>query len=105
MRFLQRLFVYSGGGPERKVDNLSVQKFYIALFLEYNFDEVLIARAATNLSYPNLVERVHSVADLGLQSIGLIGKMFENVEKIMRNASSKDELQKLCEKIASLKLN
>ena len=38
-----RLYVYSEGGPERKNDNLSVQKSYIAVFLAHNFEEVLIA--------------------------------------------------------------
>ena len=35
------LYVYSNGGPERKTDNLSVQKSYIALFFKHNFEEVL----------------------------------------------------------------
>ena len=61
------LYVYSDGGPE--TDNLSVQKSYIALFLQHNFEEVLIARAAANLSYRNPMERVQSIANLGWQSI------------------------------------
>ena len=30
------LYAYSDGGPDRKTDNLSVQKSYIALFLLHN---------------------------------------------------------------------
>ena len=60
------LYVYSDGGPETKNDNLAVQKSYIALFLQHNFAEVLIARMAANLSYRNPVGRVHSVPNLGL---------------------------------------
>ena len=56
------LSVYSDSDPERKTDNLSVQKSYIALFLKHGFEEVLTARTAANLSYCNLVERVHSIA-------------------------------------------
>ena len=36
------LYAYSDNGPERKTDNLSVQKSNTALFLQYNFEEVLI---------------------------------------------------------------
>ena len=37
------LYVYSDGGPEKKTDNLSVQKSFIALFLQHNIEKVLIA--------------------------------------------------------------
>ena len=69
------LYVYSGGGPERKTDNLSVQKLYMALFLKHNFGEVFIARTTASLSYHNPVEKVHSIANLELQSIGLMRKL------------------------------
>ena len=36
-----QMYMYSNVGPERKTDNLSVQKSYIALFLKHNFEEVL----------------------------------------------------------------
>ena len=70
------------GNPERKVDNLPVQISYIGFFLQQNFNKMLIARRATNLFYRNLVERIHSIGNLGLQSPGLMGKhMSENIEK------------------------
>ena len=50
------LYIYSDAGPERKIDNLSVQKSYIALFLLHNFEEILIARMAANLYYCNPLE-------------------------------------------------
>ena len=50
--------MYSDGGSEKKTHNLSLQKLYIALFLQHNFEEVLIARMAANQSYHNPMERV-----------------------------------------------
>ena len=50
------LYVYSDGGPERKTNNVFVQKSYIALFLLHNFEEILIARMAANLYYCNPLE-------------------------------------------------
>ena len=88
------LYVYSDGGPE--TDNLSVQKSYIALFLQHNFQEVLIARATANLSDRHPMERVHSIANLGWQSTGLMRKlMSKNLEKLMHNANSKDKIRQL----------
>ena len=87
------LFVHSNGDPVRKADNLYVQKAYIALFLQHNFEEILITRTAANLSYRNPVERVHSIANLGLQSTGLTRKpMSKNLEKIMHNANFNEEI-------------
>ena len=99
------LYVYSDGGPERKTDNLSVQKSYIALFLLHNFEEILIARTAANLSYRNPVERVHAIANLGLQSVGLMRKaMPQNMENVIRNSNSNDEIRKLCSKNSDLEI-
>ena len=85
------------GDLERKVDNLPVQISYIGFFLQQNFNKMLIARRATNLFYRNLVERIHSIGNLGLQSPGLMGKrMSENMKKIMCNDSLNDEVRNLC---------
>lgn len=90
------LYVHSDGGPEIKEDNFFVQKFYLVLFLQYNFNEVLIARTIANLFYYNFIERVHSIANLGLQSLGLMRKRIsENMEKIMQNANPNMEIRKL----------
>ena len=98
------LSVYSDSGPERKTDNLSVQKSYIALFLKHCFEEVLTARTAANLSYRNPAERVHSIANLGLQSIGWMRKpMSKNLEKLMHNANCNDEIRRLCDANESLR--
>ena len=57
------LYVYSDGGPEKRADNLYKNRISP---IQHNFEEVLIARMAANLSYRNPVERVHSIANLGL---------------------------------------
>ena len=42
------------------------------------------------------MERVHLIANLGLQSIGLMRKpMSQNLEKLMLNANSNDEIRRL----------
>ena len=97
------LYVYSDGCPERKTDNLSVQKSHIVLFLRHNFEEILIARTAANLSYCNPVERIHSIANLGLQSIELMRKSIsKNLDKFMYNANSNDQIRRLSDVNESL---
>ena len=99
------LYIYSDVGPERKIDNLSVQKSYIALFLLHNFEEILIARMAANFSYRNPVERVHAIANLGLQSVGLMRKaMPQNMENVIRNSNSNVEIRKLYSKNNDLEI-
>ena len=80
-----------------------VQKSYKALFLQYNFDEMLIARTTSNTPYRNSVERFYLITNFRLQSIGLMRKpMSKNMEKIMHNANSNDKILKLSEKNSKL---
>lgn len=55
-------------------NHLSVQKSYISIFLKHGFDEILVARTVANLSYRNPVKKYHSVANIGLQTIGTMRK-------------------------------
>ena len=50
------------------------------------------------------MERVHSIANLGLQSIGWMRKpMLKNLGKLMHNANSNDEIRLLCDANESLR--
>ena len=44
----------------------------IAMFFHHNLDDIVVARIAAGLSFRNPVERVHAIAKLGLQGIGLM---------------------------------
>ena len=71
----------------------------------HNFEEILIARTAANLSYRNPVERVHAIANLGLQSVGLMRKaMPQNMENVIRNSNSNDDIRNLCSKNNDLEI-
>ena len=45
------IYTYTEGGPERKVDNLSVQKPFISIFLNQDIEEILVACTAANLLF------------------------------------------------------
>ena len=53
------------------MDFLSVQKSLIGLFLHHDMAEVLVCRLTAGLSN-NPVERVHTITNLGLQSVGIV---------------------------------
>ena len=80
-------------------DDLSVQKSLIGLFLRHDVDEVLVCRPAAGLSYPTPVERVHAIANFGLQSVGIMRqKMSADMEERIRNCNSNEELRKTIER-------
>ena len=65
------LFVYSDGGPDHRLTYISVQLSLICLFLKLDLDYLCACRTAPYHSWKNPVERVMSVLNLGLQSVGL----------------------------------
>ena len=77
---------------------LQVQLAVIAMFFHYNLDEIVVARTAAGLSFRNPVERVHAIANLGLQGIGLMRKeMNSEMENIIGKYNSNAEIRKVCE--------
>ena len=67
-------------------------------------DEVLVPRPAAGWSYRNLVERIHAIANLGLQSVGIMRqKMSADMEERIRNCNSNEELRKTIERNEELK--
>ena len=63
------LFLYSDGRPDHR---LTVQILLIALFLKLDLDYLCVAYTAPYHSWRNPVERIQSVLNIGLQSIGLM---------------------------------
>ena len=83
------MFLYTDGGPDHRLTYVSTQLSLIALFLNLNLDLLCAARTAPNQSWRNPVERIMSVVNLGLQSIGLMRKeMNTDAEKALRNCNS-----------------
>ena len=66
------LCVYTDGGPDHRSTHLTVQISLICLFISKNLDMLVAARTAPQNSYRNPVERVMSILNLGLQSIGVM---------------------------------
>ena len=85
------MFLYTDGGPDHWLTYMyvSTQLSLIALFLNLNLDLLCAARTASNQYWRNPVERIMSVVNLELQSIGLMRKeMNTDAEKALRNCNS-----------------
>ena len=65
------------------------------MFLVHDLDELIIYRTVAGHSYQNPVERIHAIANLGLQSVGMMRqKMCPDMENLVKNYDSNDELRK-----------
>ena len=83
------LFTYTDGGPDHRITYLSVQLTWISLFLKWDLDFLCAARTAPAQSWKNPVERVMSILNLGLQSVGLMRKECdEETEGLLKNCNS-----------------
>ena len=99
-----RFYAISDGGGDRRVDYLSVKKALIGMFLVHDLDELIICRTAAGHSYRNPVERIHAIANLGLQSVGMMRqKMSPDMENLVKNCNSNEELRKATERHSGLK--
>ena len=98
-----RLYTITDGGGDRRVAYISVQKGYIALFFLLELDELTVCRTAADQSFKNPVERMHAIANKGLQSAGMRENMSADMQKLIKNANSNNDLRILCERNPELK--
>ena len=83
------LFLYTDGGPDHRVTYVSTQLSLIALLLNLDLDLLCAARTAPDQSWRNPVERMMSIVNLVLQSVGLMRKeMSSDTKKALKNCNS-----------------
>jgi hypothetical protein len=91
------LFLFSDGGPDHHLTYLSVQLSLIALFLKLDLDVLIARKTAPSHSWANPVERVMSIINLGLQSVGVMrAKGSENLERALEKCSSLKKIHMEC---------
>lgn len=77
------LFLYTDGGPDHRLTYLSVKLSLICLFLVCDLDYLCACRTAPCHSWRNPAERVMSLVNLGLQSIGLMRQPMGDTEEAL----------------------
>ena len=97
------LCVYTDGGPDHRNTHLTIQISLICLFLSLDLDMLVAARTAPQNSYRNPVERIMSLLNLGLQSVGVMReKMSDENEQLIKNCNSMAEIRKSAAKNSGL---
>ena len=97
------LFLYCDGGPDHRLTYVSVQLSLIALFLKLDLDYLCVCRTAPFHSWKNPVERIMSIVNLGLQSVGLMRQQIdEEFEEIISKCNSMDQLRQAAKRKSEL---
>lgn len=78
------LALYTDGGPDHRCNFLSVMYTMVYLFIRFDLDYLILARNAPGHSWRNPSERVMSVLNLGLQSVGIMREETSEEAKITR---------------------
>ncbi len=93
------LLLYTDGGPDHRLTYLSVQASFIALFRKLDLDYLCAARTAPCHSWKNPVERIMSIFNLGLQSVGLMrASMDSEYEKDADRCKNMGDLRAMADK-------
>ena len=83
------LMVYTDGGPDHRVNFLSVQIWYMAIFIARDLDCLIAVRTPPYNSWKNPAERIMSELNLALQAVGMArARMVPNLEKMMLSCNS-----------------
>ncbi len=98
------LCLYTDGGPDHRCTYTRVQLSYICLFLALDLDYLVAVRTPPQHSWKNPVERIMSILNLGLQSVGLMRTMMnDHSENLMNKCGTMNEIRKIAEENPNLK--
>ena len=98
------LFLYTDGGPDHQLTYASVKLTLISVFRKLDLDYLCASRTAPHHSFRNPAERVMSILNLGMQSVGLARRQLdEEVEAELQRCSSMSQIRELALKKPSIK--
>ena len=97
--------LYHDGGPDHNHTFLSVRIALIAYFLMLDLDLLVAVRTPAGWSFLNPVERVHAIANLGLQSVGVMRQELASphLERAVKKCNSVAELRAAMDSNEALK--
>lgn len=98
------LFLYTDGGPDHRLTYLSVQLSLVALFRNLDLDFLCAARTAPYHSWRNPVERIMSILNMGLQSVGLMRTVCSSdIEGELTKCNSLTDIRKVAGTVPQLR--
>ena len=97
------LCLYTDGGPDHRCTYTRVQLSYICLFYALDLDYFVAVRTPPQHSWKNPVERIMSILNLGLQSIGLMrAEMNDESEKLLSKGGTMNEIRQIAKENPTL---
>jgi hypothetical protein len=98
------LCLYTDGGPDYHCTYTCVQLSYICLFIALDLDYFVTVWALLQNSWKNPIERIISILNLGLQSVGLMRTEMNNEsERLISKCGIINEICKVAEENSTLK--
>jgi hypothetical protein len=98
------LCLYTDGGPDHRCTYTRVQLTYICLFIALDLDYFVAVRTPPQNSWKNPVERIMSILNLGLQSVGLMRtEMSNESERLISKCGTMNEIREVAEENPTLK--
>ena len=91
------LCLYTDGGPDHRLTYLSIQVALIALFLHEDRDMIIAVRTPPYNSWKDPAERITSILNTGLQSIGQMREdcQSKNIEDALKRCKSMKDIRNL----------
>lgn len=89
------MFIYTDGGPDHRVNYLSVQLTFICLFLIHDLDYLVAVQTPPYNSWKNPAERVMSELNLALQAVGMMREKLATagLEKVLEGCNSMKDIR------------
>ncbi len=91
------LALYTDGGPDHRVNYLSVEIALICLFLKEDRDMLVAVRTPPYNSWKDPAERVMSVLNFGAQGVGLMRQESPILEPIIKNCNNMKSIRRVHE--------
>jgi len=88
------LLLYTDGGPDHRVNFMSVKASLISLFKALDLDMLVAVRTAPNASWRNPPERIMSILNLALNCVGLMRReMSQEFENYIKSCNTMNNIR------------
>ena len=89
------LALYTDGGPDHRVNYLSVEIALICLFLKEDRDMLVAVRTPPFNSWKDPAERVMSVLNFGAQGVGLMRQELPILQPVIKNCNNMKSIRRV----------
>ena len=87
--------LYTDGGPDHRLTYASVQISLISMFLALDLDFLCAVRTPPYHSWKNPAERIMSILNIGLQSVGIMRQRTESFKEALKSCNNLSSIRTL----------